>query len=220
MVLLSAIEIVCWAFCEAQCGRDAPEKLKMSLSIWACSGCHNKISPSGSTNRFSHSSGVWKTKMPADLVSFEASFLDLQMAAFLSWFFPSECSSLVSLYRSQSLLIRTQSNWITTHPNSLVLILLLLLKALFPNTVTFWRLQHMDLGEYNWVHRVPLVAQWQRIQLPMQEMQETWVQSLGGKIPGEGTVNPLQYICLGNAMDRAWRATVHGVIKSQAWLSD
>ena len=152
MVLLSAIEIVCWAFCEAQCGRDAPEKLKMSLSIWACSGCHNKISPSGSTNRFSHSSGVWKTKMPADLVSFEASFLDLQMAAFLSWFFPSECSSLVSLYRSQSLLIRTQSNWITTHPNSLILILLLLLKALFPNTVTFWRLQHMDLGEYNWVH--------------------------------------------------------------------
>ena len=47
----------------------------------------------------SHRSGVWKTKMPAGLVSFEASFLDLQMAAFLSWFFPSECSSLVSLYR-------------------------------------------------------------------------------------------------------------------------
>ncbi|KAB0353649.1 hypothetical protein FD755_023612, partial [Muntiacus reevesi] len=31
------------------------------------------------------------------------------------------------------------------------------------------------------------------------------------KSPGEGNGNPLQYSCLGNAMDReAWRATVHG----------
>ena len=35
-------------------------------------------------------------------------------------------------------------------------------------------------------------------------------------MPGEGTGNPLQYSCLGNAMDRgAQRATVHGVTKSQ-----
>ena len=128
--------------------------------------------------------------MPAGLVSFEASFLDLRMAALLSWFFPSECSSLVSLYRSQSLFIRTQSDWITTHPNSLILILLLLLKALFPNTVTFWRLQHMYLREHNWVHRVPLVAQWQRIHLPMQEMQETWVQSLSGENPWRRKCQP------------------------------
>ena len=34
--------------------------------------------------------------------------------------------------------------------------------------------------------------------------------------PGEGNGNPLQYSCLGNLMDRvAWRATVHGVAKSQ-----
>ena len=32
-----------------------------------------------------------------------------------------------------------------------------------------------------------------------------------GRSPGEGNSNPLQYPCLGNAMDRgAWRATVHG----------
>ena len=38
---------------------------------------------------------------------------------------------------------------------------------------------------------------------------------------GEGNVDPLQYSCLGNAMDRgAWRATVHRVIKSWAWLTD
>ena len=37
-----------------------------------------------------------------------------------------------------------------------------------------------------------------------------------GRSPGGGHDNPLQYSGLGNAMDRgAWRATVHGVAKSQ-----
>ena len=35
-----------------------------------------------------------------------------------------------------------------------------------------------------------------------------------GKIPGEENGNPLQYSCLGNAMDKgAWQATVHGAAK-------
>ena len=35
-----------------------------------------------------------------------------------------------------------------------------------------------------------------------------------GRSPGQGSVNPLQYSCLGNPMDReAWWATVHGVSK-------
>ena len=42
-----------------------------------------------------------------------------------------------------------------------------------------------------------------------------------GRSPGEGNGNPLQYSCLENPMDGgAWRATVHGVAKSQTWLSD
>ena len=42
-----------------------------------------------------------------------------------------------------------------------------------------------------------------------------------GRPPGEGNSNPLKYSCLKNSMDRgAWRATVHGVTKSQIWLSD
>ena len=42
-----------------------------------------------------------------------------------------------------------------------------------------------------------------------------------GRSPGEGNGNPLQYFCLENPMDGgAWWATVHGVIKSQTWLSD
>ena len=37
-----------------------------------------------------------------------------------------------------------------------------------------------------------------------------------GRSPGGGNGTPLQYSCLGNPMDRGtWRATVHGVTKSQ-----
>ena len=47
-----------------------------------------------------------------------------------------------------------------------------------------------------------------------------------GSIPGsrrssgKGNGNPLQYSCLENPMDKAaWRATIHGVAKSQTRLS-
>ena len=37
-----------------------------------------------------------------------------------------------------------------------------------------------------------------------------------GRPPGEGNVNPLQYSCLENPMDReAWWATVYGVTNSR-----
>ena len=42
-----------------------------------------------------------------------------------------------------------------------------------------------------------------------------------GRSPGEGNGNSLQDFCLENSMDRgAWRATVHGVAKSQTRLSN
>ena len=42
-----------------------------------------------------------------------------------------------------------------------------------------------------------------------------------GRSPGAGNGNLFQYSCLENPMDRgAWWATVHGVSKSQTWLSD
>ena len=35
-----------------------------------------------------------------------------------------------------------------------------------------------------------------------------------GRSPGEGNGNPLEYSCLGNAMNReVWQAAVHGVAK-------
>ena len=43
----------------------------------------------------------------------------------------------------------------------------------------------------------------------------------GLRSSGEGNGNLLQYSYLGNSMDRgAWRATVHGVAKSQTKFSD
>ena len=42
-----------------------------------------------------------------------------------------------------------------------------------------------------------------------------------GRSPGEGSGYPLQYSCLENSMDRgAWQATVHGITKTQTWLSE
>ena len=55
------------------------------------------------------------------------------------------------------------------------------------------------------------VAQWYRIQLPMQETQE-W--------PWRRRWHPTPLSRLGNPMDRgAWRITVHGVTKSWTRLS-
>ena len=42
-----------------------------------------------------------------------------------------------------------------------------------------------------------------------------WVPG-SGRSPGGENGNPLQYSCLENSMNRgAWRATVHGITKSQ-----
>ena len=41
-----------------------------------------------------------------------------------------------------------------------------------------------------------------------------------GRSPRVGNLNPLQYSCLENSMDRGdWWATVHGLAKSQTQLS-
>ena len=66
--------------------------------------------------------------------------------------------------------------------------------------------------------RASLVAQ--SVKNPL-AIQETWVRSPSRRSPGGGHGNTLQYSCLENPMDRgAWWATVHGVTKSWARLSD
>ena len=52
--------------------------------------------------------------------------------------------------------------------------------------------------------------------------QKTWIHFLDQEVPWEKeNGNPFQYSCLGNPMDRgAWQAIVHGVTKSQTWLSN
>ena len=52
-------------------------------------------------------------------------------------------------------------------------------------------------------------------------MQETWVRSLGQEDLLEKGLATIPVFCLENSMDRrAWRATVHGVAKSQTQLND
>ena len=47
---------------------------------------------------------------------------------------------------------------------------------------------------------------------PPTNVEDTGLIPKSGRFPGGGDVNPLQYSCLENPMDRgAWRATVHGV---------
>ena len=41
-----------------------------------------------------------------------------------------------------------------------------------------------------------------------------------GRSPGGGHGNPFQYFCLENSIDRrVWQAKVHGITKSQTWLT-
>ena len=89
-----------------------------------------------------------------------------------------------------------------------------------------WGCKESDMTEWlNW-YKYGFLSGLTVKNLPaMQETQEIWVQSLGREdlIPGPvgGHGNPLQYSCLKNSTDReAWRATVHGVTKSQTQLSN
>ena len=66
-------------------------------------------------------------------------------------------------------------------------------------------------------NRASQVAQWQK-NLPA-NAGDTGAAGLipgSGRSPSGGHGNPLQYSCLETPMDRgAWRATAHGLIKSQ-----
>ena len=67
------------------------------------------------------------------------------------------------------------------------------------------------------------MVQWQRISLPVQEMQETWVQSQGQKDPLEEEMAPFSSILARkNSMNRgAWQFPVHGITKSQTqWATE
>ena len=57
--------------------------------------------------------------------------------------------------------------------------------------------------------------------LLISETSKTTYCTIVEKRAGEGNGTPLQYSCLENPMDGgAWWAAVHGVTKSQTWLSD
>ena len=69
------------------------------------------------------------------------------------------------------------------------------------------------LNVFMYVQGLSLWLAWQRIHLPCRRLTAGQTPGLR-KSPGEGNGSPLQYSCLGNAMDReAWRAIVHGVAR-------
>ena len=52
------------------------------------------------------------------------------------------------------------------------------------------------------------------------DIRDTGLIPKSGRSPGGWHGKPLQYSCLENSMDRgAWWARVHGIAKSQTWLS-
>ena len=83
---------------------------------------------------------------------------------------------------------------------------------------------HFQMGIFYWLlfldrdtHGASQVALWN---LPA-DAGDTDSTPGSGRSPGEGNGNPLQNSCLENPMDGgAWQAIVHGVAKSQTWLSD
>ena len=89
------------------------------------------------------------------------------------------------------------------------------LKTTWINSISLgtskWHLYSMLFLILLYMLRASLVAQTEDISLiPGSE-----------RSPGDKNGNALQYSCLDNFMDRgAWRATVHGVVKSRTRLSD
>jgi len=78
--------------------------------------------------------------------------------------------------------------------------------VIFRITSIFWLLNGaMDIGVHvSFQIKVLIFSRW-----------------LGIGLLGEGNGIPLQYSCLTNPMDRgAWCTAVHGITKSQTWLSD
>ena len=84
--------------------------------------------------------------------------------------------------------------------------------------MTFWLIKVQSLCFLSsWAFQVALVV---KEPLPASAWTRRDINSTpgSGRFPGGGHVNPLQYSCLENPMDRgAWQATIHSITKSWTW---
>ena len=86
------------------------------------------------------------------------------------------------------------------------------------NTQCFWCTCFIQIHNSIWASQV---AQGSRNCLPLQEMQEIQLWSPGRGDPSEEEMATHSSIPAAEPMDRgAWQTTVHGVTKSQSWLSE
>ena len=80
-----------------------------------------------------------------------------------------------------------------------------------------WKRKYNILNMWDWASQVVLVVK----NLPANagDIRNVSLIPGSGRSPGGGHVNPLQYSCLENPMDRgAWQTTVHRVQKSQTLM--
>ena len=92
------------------------------------------------------------------------------------------------------------------------------LSFIFANWIA--RLTMILTGMYQWIAQASQVALVVRNPpIITGGIRDTGSIPVLGRSSGGGHGNSFQYSCLENPMDRgAWRATVHGVTKSQTWL--
>ena len=90
-----------------------------------------------------------------------------------------------------------------------------------PNAVSLFRKRMLLEGYPEKSHVFNILPQGSRGKESTCNAGDTGSDPGSGRSPWEGHGNLLQYACLENSMDRgAQWATVHGVAKSQTWLSD
>ena len=87
--------------------------------------------------------------------------------------------------------------------------------------LTEWTdIQVKDLSLLICMSYTPSLSVWALVSLSVKYGKEEHLHKVIMKT-GEGNVNPLQYSCLANPMNRGtWRAMAHGVSKSWTWRSD
>ena len=96
-------------------------------------------------------------------------------------------------------------------------------------SLPFLQVLHLWIQRIDWIylfhmhypHGVIFLPWWLISKEPTYQCRKCWFDPWVPSFPGEGNGNPFQCSCLGNPWDRGtWQAIIHGITKSQTWLSN